>query len=344
LGGLEGLRADVLAADGCKDPRYGTQLADYCFGRGVDNGCAEIELHLLQCDACWLEIQRLQNSVQVLRTHSPLRRQLLTPGIVGVLGLSGRFDRPLAGHAVHVLVMSLLYAALFSLSLVFEVAYEFDRFGRGAVWTAASMFPVVTTLGLLGAVADWKLTPKNSARGLWTSVACVFLSAAAAVAGGLLVLPNRPITLMRIAAHPAPAAFLKDVIYYLALWILFVVIPYHAVISLQREALAGRRNNVLNCLWGEKKAIPPRGCILLRPWQLGLLLSLAVPTSFYLTAHLLDNLRPAPYMTLFVSLIQLRTLTYFSLGLTSLLWYVHTLNELKRECVAGLALQPHQAP
>ena len=343
MGGFKGLRSEELLADGCNDPRYGSQLAEYCFARGVDNECAEFELHLLQCDACWLEIRRLQSSVQVLRTHAPLKRQLLTPGIVGVLGLSGRVGRVLAGHSWQVLGMSLLYAALFSLSLVFEVAYEFDRFGRVAVWTAAIMFPVVAILALMGVAADWKLTAKNPARGLWASVVCVFLSAVAAVAGAWLVLPNRPITVMRIAAHPAPAAFLKDVIYCLPLWIMFVVIPFHAVVSLQREALAGRRNNVLNCLWGDKKALLPRGCIMLRPWHLGLLLGFATPTSFYLTAHLLDNLVPSTYMTLFVFLIQLRTLAYFSLGLASLLWYIHSLNELKRECVAALALQPQLA-
>ena len=84
----------------------------------------------------WREVQRLESSSQVFRTHHDLKRALWTPGIVGVLGVSGRLGRLLGGHVWSMFVASILYALTFVLSLVFEVAYDFDRFGHRAWYVA----------------------------------------------------------------------------------------------------------------------------------------------------------------------------------------------------------------
>ena len=144
---------------------------------------------------------------------------------------------------------------------------------------------------------------------------------------------------MRVQAYPAQAAYLKDTVYYLPLWVLFAVIPFHAVLTFQRELKNGHYRTVLNLLSGARDAFSPRGCPFLKVWHLAVLLVTATLASFYLTTNLIDNLRPAPHMNLFVSLVQTRTLCYFALGVGLLFWYAHMLNEIKRECVAALTVQ-----
>jgi hypothetical protein len=51
-------------------------------------------------------------------------------------------------------------------------------------------------------------------------------------------------------------------------------------------------------------------------------------------ARMFDNLRPDPYMNLFTQLVLLRTLLYFGFAVACEAWYSHSLNELKRECLA----------
>src|ERR1044071_6093592 len=149
---------------------------------------------------------------------------------------------------------------------------------------------------------------------------------------------------MRVQAYPAQAAYLKDALYYLPLWIMFALLPFHAVLSFQRQLKNGHHRSGLNFLSGARDAYSPRGAPFVRVRHLAILLVTATLASFYLTTNLFDNLRPAQHMNLFVSLVQTRTLCYFALGVGLLLWYAHMLNEMKRECVPALSLRPPPKP
>jgi hypothetical protein len=334
--GREVLRA---ASPDCCNPEHGARMTRYCFGEGGEQERSDFEEHLLQCDGCWREVQCLEASVRIFRTHRDLQCALWTPGVIGVLGISGRLGRLLGGHFWSLFVASILYALLFALSLVFEVACDFDHFGRSAWYVAVlAIFPGVVLSSLAGLALDWTWTVRAQTRGLWVSVLVACLSVGLVVIGAAQFLPDHPITLMRVQAYPAQAAYLKDTLYYLPLWVLFALIPFHAVLTFQRQLKNGHHRTVLSLLSGARDAFSPRGCPYLKVWHLAVLLVTATLASFYLTSNLFDNLRPTPHMNLFISLVQTRTLCYFALGVGLLFWYAHTLNEIKRECVAALSV------
>src|ERR1035438_9977254 len=87
-----------VASPDCCNPGHGARMTRYCFGEAGEEERSGFEEHLLQCDACWREVQRLEASVRVFRTHRDLKRALWTPGVIGVLGISGRLGRLLGGH------------------------------------------------------------------------------------------------------------------------------------------------------------------------------------------------------------------------------------------------------
>jgi len=105
------------------------------------------------------------------------------------------------------------------------------------------------------------------------------------------------------------------------------------VLAIQKELQAGERSFVLGLLVGERRSPVPRGAIYLRVWWLGFFLFVVAVISPALTAHLFDNLKPSPYINLFMQLVQWRLLLYLALALECLLWYYRFLNEIKRECL-----------
>jgi hypothetical protein len=110
---------------------------------------------------------------------------------------------------------------------------------------------------------------------------------------------------------------------------IFLIIPFHLVISLQREVLGGRDGSVLDLLNGRQQVIMPKGTVYLKVWWLGVLLIIATVLSPILIAHLFENLKPHLNMNLFMQLVLWRTLLYLLLAMECLLWYSLSLNRLK---------------
>ena len=52
----------------CTDPKISAYMVDYCFGDLPEDKQRIFEAHILDCDACWEEVQRLDQAVQVLRS------------------------------------------------------------------------------------------------------------------------------------------------------------------------------------------------------------------------------------------------------------------------------------
>lgn len=321
----------------CADARRDFVTA-YCFG---DLGAAEresFERHLLDCEACWGEVRRLEPAVAVLRSEKDLGEGLRGYDMSVLLGISSRLTLPFGGHLWHVVVACALYALLHAAALILEVTYQLDRYRPTIWWVSFGVFVWVFITSATGLGLDWKFAARPKASKLtYFSVPAFIVSSLLLYAALRLYLPDSPITEAEFQTYPAHAAYLKDIGYFLPLGIVFLVLPYHFVLSMQRELSAGRHRLGLALLSGEKWSVTPRGAIYPRVWWLGLLLFGALVVSLTLTTHLFDNLMPGGHRNVFVQLVLWRMVLYFSLGLECLFWYYRSLNELKRECIGVIA-------
>jgi hypothetical protein len=230
-----------------------------------------------------------------------------------------------------------MYALLYALSLVFEIAYAFDRYGHSALWGAAiGVLPLVIATSMLALRLDLILTRNSRGTGLFAAIGVFLVATTILLAGTSMYLPNSPITLSDQASYPAVVAYLKDVSYYLPLGLLYLVIPFHLVVALQRALQDRQHRMVLALLSGDGRAVAPRGAYFPKPGILGAIMAAIGMLSVVMTTNLFDHLARGPYRTLFMSLVLLRTVIYFLLGLECLIWYGRALSELKRECLAVL--------
>lgn len=124
---------------------------------------------------------------------------------------------------------------------------------------------------------------------------------------------------------------------------MFILIPYHFVMSARRELEVGDCGPVQELLAGAPGGAPPAGAIYLKVWWLGLLLVCAAVMSPVMLAHLFENLKAGPHMNLFMQLVEWRVIVYLALALEGLLWYQGRLNEVRRLMPRARVLTTSQA-
>jgi hypothetical protein len=230
---------------------------------------------------------------------------------------------------------SIVYGLIYGLCVLAEISYDFDHLGMPGIWVACSASAWVSMTSISSLMVDWKCIQREKPAGLATAIS-VFLVAIGLLLGALLAfLPDTPITQIDIAAQTARGAYLKDSVYSVLLGLILFVVPFHLVLTLQREFQEGRYRPNLALLSGERKAVAPDGAIYLRPATLAILLLIAFLASIPLTMGLFSHLRPGRYSGLFTVLIYLRWIAYFGMGLLCVLWYGNVLNRLKREALTA---------
>lgn len=254
-------------------------------------------------------------------------------GTIDPSGMSAKLESFLGGHFGHVLVAGGLYAALYAVALLVEVAYQFDRYGREAIWVALAAAAWIFLSSFAGLATDWKLTLRGSNRGLAVSVSVFLMAALTLYVGSCLFLPTEPITQMTIQSYTAQAAYLKTIGYFIFLKLVFLLLPFHFVLVMQRELQTGRHREALGLLTGEKMSVAPHRVVFLRFWLLLLLFALIFSISLFLHHDMMSKLKPAPYMNLFSNLLLARLILYYALAAECVAWYYRSLNELKRECL-----------
>lgn len=232
----------------------------------------------------------------------------------------------------HIATSSALYALLYSIALLLEVSYKFDDFVPAAIELAVLIFLTVFAASFGGLRLIQKRTLEGHHGGL-------VLASLLFVIMGLLVygllgffLPGSAITEANFQTYSAHAAYLKNVSVFLALALVFMIIPFHFVHSLKREINTGKHRSAQNLLLGKRRGVVPAGAIFLRPWWLVALLIIAVVGSQIAMSHIIDNLKPGSHMNLFTALAEARRLNYFTLAIESLVWYNWALNDLRNEC------------
>lgn len=244
------------------------------------------------------------------------------------------------GHSWHVLTSCALYALLYAVALLLEIAYRFDEFGATAVRLTPFVFLWILVTSLVGLAVDASRARQGRAKGLIVAVLCFISSALMLYFALCFFLPDFAVTESSHRAHTAQGSYLKNVLYFLPLGIIFVLLPFHFVISLQREMRSGRRRLVRDLLLGKRRSVAPGNAIYLKVWWLVLLLSGAAVLSLVFTMYLLDHLESGRYANLFTQLVFWRILLYFALGVECLIWYAQSLNALKRECLNTSDLNP----
>jgi DNA-binding winged helix-turn-helix (wHTH) protein len=220
----------------------------------------------------------------------------------------------LGSHAVFVVVSSTLYGMLFWVAMLLEAAYQFDVYGGLAlVFGFAAMMINSVAMGSALRMAENRVRERRKALFLGFGILLAGVIGSALLAS--ICLPNAPVTLTKLQAQPALAAFIKNaLVYILPVGMFALFIPFYSVVSRRLKA-----ERIITTTPSDALFIPPNALLVV--CLAALLYSLV--TTFYL----LDNLQTGVYHGLFVSLVFLRFFIYFGLIFGSLLWY-RTLNNV----------------
>ena len=340
---LKGLMAESgETTPRCGQPEVSESVTAYCFGEISEQDRDRFEAHLLECDFCWEEVQRLDTVVRKLRSDKTLTQRQFASDIVGMAGISSEIHSFVAGHWIHAGTSAVIYAFIIAISVFMEIAYQYDVYATVA-WSAAPLVFIwlaATTIGALA--ADWRLTRSGRASGLAASIGVLVFAAALQYAVLRPYLPEFSVTQASFQTWTAQAAYLKGVVYTVAFAAVFVLVPFHFIVTMQRELQSGRHRPAFDLLTGSRFGVAPADALYIRVWLLGALLLLGAVYTILSTAHLLEALKATEYSNLFIHTIQIRWLLFLALGLEGLAWYHSALNELKRECAAVYRLSnPH---
>jgi DNA-binding winged helix-turn-helix (wHTH) protein len=277
-----------------------------------------------------------EDSISANTTDGQAIHSLREENVEPTAGLSleaAKWAKPLAiNYRWHIIVASVLYSLLYAIALMLEVAYEFDRFGRSALALAPAVLGWMMLFSVVGLAIDRKLNDAAKSGGGVIVVTIFLVSAAFLFAAISLYLPSSPVTKSTLQAYPAPAAYLKDMTYFLFLVFFFLIMPFHFVVTAEREIRQQKFVEVLALISGKSRSLGLRNAIYPRFGFLVLLLSAMGIASLLMTSRLLDHLRPATYLNLFMQLVYFRVIVYFCLGIECLIWYYQALTKLQLAC------------
>lgn len=156
----------------------------------------------------------------------------------------------------------------------------------------------------------------------------------------LPLLPSAPIVAASFQTYPVRLGYLKSVFYAWLAGPLLVLWPFHFVVTMQAQLARGRHARILALLNRDTTVLPPRDTPFIPVWVLGWYVAGVFTLNYFGLTHLFENLRPAPYMSLFMTLVIIRVTAWLLLAVIAVLWYANSLTELKRQCQAVLSLSP----
>jgi hypothetical protein len=327
----------------CVSPDLADLAVPFCFGDATESQRQAFELHLMECDACWQEVRRLEQAVGVLRADMSLVHTLTPYEISRLLGMSVLLERPFGGHARHAGLIGVLYALLYALPVLVEFAYAWDRYGRIATIAAPIVFAWMlgtTLLALAVCVRDVRAGRGGFLRAL------LILAGASAVYCGVFVsfAPKTPLVEASFQTWPVNLAFVKSTFHAWLVAPLFMLWSFHFVVLMQKQLTEGRYRRVLGLLVGQPEAVPPPGGRYLPVWLLVVAYAGIFIYNLAGLSHLLDNLIAGPYTNLFIALLLARVAVWLVLPALCIWWYQGALDDLKRECLAATAFDDSDAP
>jgi DNA-binding winged helix-turn-helix (wHTH) protein len=214
-------------------------------------------------------------------------------------------------HTVFIVACGFAVGLLFATALLLEVSYEFERYGRRALWLSLPTFGFVAA-GLI-AILIWleKRTRQEKAGALLFGIV---LFTAICVLSWLILVPFLPaISITRadgIQTQPASVAFLKNaLIYFWPLVVFFVLIPLSLVVKLEGNVLRRREISLLKTTMFAYMAVG------ITFWLIALIYSLI--STFYL----LDRLSNQGGRVYFEQFVWTRFWLWFVLSFACLTWF-----------------------
>jgi hypothetical protein len=123
----------------CNEPALNARIAELCFGDEQGEDRSALEAHLLVCDECWTEFQRISEAVHVLRSEPTAIEPVMAADLIQLLGLGARLQRPFGGHAWMASVIAVGHGLMMALALLVEVAYQWENY---AAWVPYTSFGV----------------------------------------------------------------------------------------------------------------------------------------------------------------------------------------------------------
>lgn len=326
------------AALKCFDSRLSSYVTPYCFADLSEADREVFEIHLLSCEACWREVDRLSSATSILRSSPTVMRRLRTAEVVSQFGMSSHLERPLGGHVGFGIAVGVLYGLLHAASVWTELAYSYGQFAILGWLSSAAVFAWVAlaTCATLSLTTKWILSGNH--RVLSKASLLVLGSLAIMTMLMWLLLPQTPTIEANFATRSAAAGFFKNEVLYFVPLLLFILPTFHAVVSLQVQLRAGRFGAVLDVLTDCREGVAPRGVWLVPTWFLVAILLVGAFLGYAGTNHLLDNLKPSPYSNTFTAALYIRVSLWFVVAMLCFAWYQRSIQELRREAIAASRL------
>jgi hypothetical protein len=321
--------------DRCPAPRLNDDVTEFCFGDLTPERRDAVALHLLECPVCVAQVERLSACVQAAKFDPRVKPLAISPATLSIFGLAGRFEQVFGGHVRYVLVASALYALLYAVPVLVEIAYQWNRFGQAAVPLSLATFGWVFSTTLL---AFWLQARALQRRTRPVGVLVLALATVALCAVLVPFFPTEPVTLARFNTYPTKLAYFKAVFQAWMVGPVFALWTFHAGLTVQRELSLGRHRQVWALLQGDRTGMPLRGLRLPTVAGLGIYFGGLTAYNAVGLSHLFDNLIQGHYTTLFMTLVSIRATVWFLLPALCLWWFWGRLDDLKREAAAVMAL------
>lgn len=317
----------------CFAPKLYDLVTEYCFDQLPAEDMIVVEDHLAVCPACGQTVDRLQQGLSVLRLDPNARQDVLVAETVGTFGVSGKLNRLFGGHTVFVLLSCAAYASLYCLSFLLELSRRPDLYAKRMIVGGAITFLWIMFTSVLGVFLLWRWTIAGKALVI---LRCIGVSLFAMVSLIVAVNGGVPHLLTFEKMFPVEAqidAPVRNFSAFLAMGIFYLIIPYHLVLTLQRELQMRQHSSVLSLLRHERGSIVPRGSLYLRVgWMIGVLAPMAFMTWQNMEWYM-RSLEWWPYKGLFNAFILVTWISFYALGTAWMIWHRYALNEIKRECV-----------
>jgi hypothetical protein len=220
------------------------------------------------------------------------------------------------------------------LALLAEIAYDFEHLGHAALIAAPFIFAGMAGSSIAALGFIWHQVVKRRRSGLFGASALFLAAAVILYVAVRPQLPAHPVVKANFQTYTAHAGFLKSIVLSSPLTLPLMLVPFAAVLMLQRQLQEGRHAMVLALLTGGKRAVSPRGSLYMKPGALATAVLFVVVFSVGGTVRLFEGLTPTSQMNLFMILALARSVCYIGLWIGCYWWYCWALNEIKRECIA----------
>lgn len=316
----------------CNEQVLSARIADLCLGEASGEERSALEAHLLVCDECWTEFQRVNEAVQVLRSDKALE-PVMVADLIQLVGLGARLHRWLGGHAVIAVAISIGFGLMMALALLVEVAYEWPTYSHWAMYVSVIIGVGSAAVSLL----SFDLMRRRLIAGRTNSIVFALGPLVAwAVCVALTIAPflsPDPTVLASFQTMTARIGWVKSVGQALQIPLLALV-PFHFVLAMQHDLWSNRIDRLLKLLTNDPMRVTPRGTLYIRPVLGAAIFVLFAAWWIIGSAHLLENLQAGPHLALFMALGISRMMVVLLSLFAVLIWYARVLNELKREAIA----------